>query len=352
MTKYLLKATAFLVAVIVASHTLVAQDVHFSQYNASPLLLNPSLAGMNAGDYRAYANFRTQWVTLSKSNTYRTFAGGADLAIGKVTKYNSFAGLGLSFFSDQAGDLSLNSNRVDLSFAYHFMLNHRGTMQLSAGLQGGINIRSISQDRAIYGSQYDHALGTADPNGTREYLGKQRVIYGDAGLGLLYSAMTRNGTNIYFGFGLGHINRPKISFMPSGVDGTAGKYEKLAMKYTLHGGAAIPVNNRVSIMPSFMVLLQGAAYEFNVGCHMKTTLGNVKLSKTALYFGAYYRGLYDAAIITTRVDVKGFTCGLSYDINISKLMPASKTVGAPEISLMYQGGFRKKPRPGHCPTMF
>lgn len=351
MRKSILKALMIAAFAGIFGHAAQAQDIHFSQYNASPLVLNPALAGMNTGDYRAYANFRTQWVTLSK-NTFRTFAGGADMAIGKVTKHNSFAGLGLSFFSDQAGDLNLNSNHVDLSFAYHFMLNRKGTMQLSAGVQGGLNVRSINQSRAVYGSQYDPVTGNVDPNGTREILGRNRIIFADASLGLLYSAVTRKDVNIYCGFALSHLNQPRVSFQPSGVDVVEKASDKLRMKVTIHGGASIPLNNRVAIMPNFMVLVQGKAYEFNLGCHLKTTLGNVKMSKTAIYFGAQYRGLYDAVIVSGRLDVKGVTCGLSYDFNISKLLPASKTVGAPEISLMYQGAFRKKPRPGHCPDMF
>src|ERR1041384_3935368 len=96
--------------------------------------------------------FRTQWVTVSQGNTYRTFAGGGDMAIGKITKYNSFAGLGISFFADQAGDISFNSDRVDLSFAYHFMLNRRGTQQISAGIQGAFNYRSINPAKAQFDS--------------------------------------------------------------------------------------------------------------------------------------------------------------------------------------------------------
>ncbi len=351
MKNYLHKAITLAGLWLMFCQPLLAQDLHFSQYNASPLVLNPSLAGMNAGDYRAYANFRTQWVTLSKNNTYRTFAGGADMAIGKITRANSFAGIGLSFFSDQAGDLNLNSNHVDLTVAYHFMLNRRGTMQLSAGVQGGLNVRSINQARGVYGSQYDPNTGVVNPNSTGEFLGKTKIIFADAAIGMLYSAVTRKGTNIFCGFSLGHINQPKISFQPSGVDGQV-KPEKLAMKITIHGGASIPVTDRVSVLPNFMVLVQGTSYEFNVGCHIKAALGNVKLSKTAIYLGAQYRGLFDAVIVSTRLDVKGFTCGLSYDFNISKLMPATKTIGAPEISLMYQGSFRKRPRPGHCPVMF
>ena len=329
-----------------------AQDTHFSQYNSAPMMLNPALAGLNAGDYRVYANFRTQWVTVSKGNTYRTFAAGADVAVGKVTKRNSFAGIGLSFTGDQAGDIHLNTNHIDLTVAYHFMLNHRGTQQISAGIQGGFNMRSIDPSRAVYDSQYDPVTGQADPNGARESFGRTKVMFADASLGVLYSGVFRHGTNLFFGFGLSHLTQPKISFLPSGVDKSNANLERLYMKVTLHGGMSIPVGDRVSIMPNFLVLVQGRAYEFNLGCHLRAQVGDMKTGNTALYFGAQYRGLLDAVIVSGRMDIKGVSIGLSYDINISKLMPASKTIGAPEVSLMYQGLFKKKPHPGHCPNMF
>ena len=351
MQKHLFKQ--LLTAGIVLFATAVnAQDIHFSQYNSSPLNLNPAFAGLNTCDYRAYANFRTQWLTVSAGNTYRTFAGGADMAIGKITKYNSFAGLGISFMSDQAGDINFNSNRVELSFAYHFMLNRKGTMQISAGLQGAFNHRSINPSKASFDSQYDPATGTVDPNGTRENFGRTKVMFGDAGLGLIFSALAKRGSNFYAGFSLNHVNQPKISFYPSGQDASSTGNERLYMKLTIHGGAALPVGKRLSVMPNFLVLLQGPSFEFNVGCNFKTVLGNSTTSSTALHLGAQYRGVLDAVIINARVDVKGFSCGLSYDINVSKLLPASHSIGAPEIALMYQGCARKKPRPGHCPVMF
>lgn len=330
----------------------VAQDTHFSQYNSSPMLLNPALAGLSAGDYRVYANFRTQWMTVSHGNTYRSFAGGADMTIGKITKYNSFAGVGLSFYSDQAGDIHLNANRIDVTFAYHFMLNHRGTQQISAGIQGGFNMRSIDPSKAIYDTQFDPVTGMTDPNGPRESYGRTKVMFADAGAGLLYSGIFKRGTNVFLGFSLGHLNQPKISFLPSGVESSNKSLQRLAMKVTVHGGMSIPVGSRLAVMPNFMVLVQGASYEFNVGCHLRAQVGNIKTDATALYIGAQYRGLMDAVIVSGRMDIKGFTMGLSYDINISKLMPASKTVGAPEVSLMYQGSFKKKSRPWHCPAMF
>ncbi len=352
MIKYLQKAI-FVTSIVLCFTNANSQDIHFSQYNSSPLALNPALAGMNTCDYRIYANFRTQWMTVSTGNTYRTFAGGADMSVGRITKYNSFAGLGISFFSDQAGDINFNSNRVDLSFAYHFMLNRKGTMQISAGIQGGFNHRSINASKATFDSQYDPANGTVDPNGTRENFGRNRVLFGDAGIGLLYSAMTKKESNVYFGFALNHINQPRISFYPSGQNASTTGNQRLNMKVTVHGGASIPVGARLSVMPNFLVWVQGPAYQFNLGCNFKTALGNdSKRSTTALHLGVQYRGLLDAVIVHARFDVKGFSAGLSYDINVSKLMVASKSIGAPEVSLMYQGCARKKPRPGHCPVMF
>lgn len=354
-TKTMKKSLQFLIilaaVVMLLPGNSKAQDTHFSQYNASPMLLNPALAGLNAGDYRVYANFRTQWMTVSKGNTYRSFAGGADLTIGKATKYNSFAGIGLSFVSDQAGDVHLNTNSIQLTPAYHFMLNRKGTQQISGGLQVGFNIRTIDPSRAIFDSQYDPATGAINTT-TGESFGRTKVMYIDAGIGLLYNGIFKNETQFFIGCGLSHVNQPKISFLPSGVTTEKQSLQRLAMKTTIHGGMSIRLGSRIALMPNFLILVQGASQEFNIGCHLRTTVGNIKMSKTALYFGAQYRGLKDAVIVSGRMDIKGFTLGLSYDINISKLIPASKTIGAPEVSLMYQGAFNKKPRPGYCPAMF
>ncbi|MFN8286514.1 MAG: PorP/SprF family type IX secretion system membrane protein [Chitinophagales bacterium] len=352
MAKNLLKSVFVTVVMALLALQGIAQDIHFSQYYASPMQLNPALAGMNNCDYRIYANFRTQWVTVSTGNTYRTVAGGADMSIGKVTKYNSFAGLGISFFSDQAGDLNFNTNRIDLSFAYHFMLNRKGTMQISTGIQGAFNYNSINPSKATFDSQYDPTTGIADPNGQKESFAKTRVMFGDAGFGLLYSAIVKQQTNFFLGFALNHLNQPKMSFQPNGTTNDGSGFERLYMKITIHGGASLPVGKRLAIQPHFLALVQGPSYQFNLGCNFKTTLGNVTTSRTALHLGVQYRGLLDAVVLSTRIDVKGFGAGLSYDINVSKLTPASHSVGAPEVSIMYQGCARKKPHPGHCPALF
>jgi len=41
-----------------------AQDVHFSQFFASPISLNPALSGSHNYDLRIVDNYRNQWFTL------------------------------------------------------------------------------------------------------------------------------------------------------------------------------------------------------------------------------------------------------------------------------------------------
>lgn len=354
MKKLLRRLMTGMCVIALATAGAYAQDIHFSQYNQAPILLNPAFSGLNNCDYRAAANFRVQWLTVSSGNTYRTAAGSFDMAIGKVTKWNSFAGFGVAFMSDQAGDINFNTNRALVTLAYHFVLDRKGTQQISAGIQGAFNHRGINPSKATFDSQYDPITGLVDPNGTKETFGRNRIFYGDVGIGMIYSGLvgpSSNKSNIYFGVSIDHLNQPKISFLPNQVDNSNNGNERLYFKTQIHGGASVPMGKRLALQPNFLVMVQGPSYEFNVGCNLKATLGNINYSKTALVLGAQYRGLLDAMVIQARVDVKGFSVGASYDINLSKLTPASQTIGGPEASLMYTGCLSKKPRPGICPNM-
>jgi len=119
---------------------LKAQDIHFSQYNAQPLLLNPALSGLNDCDYRVGAIFRMQWFSISQGNTYRTTSAFADMIVYKPERGSNYLGAGISFFSDQAGDLNYNTNKVDLSLAYHIILDRSTKQSFSLGLQECIQV--------------------------------------------------------------------------------------------------------------------------------------------------------------------------------------------------------------------
>ena len=332
----------------------MAQDIHFSQFAMSPLLLNPALAGMSQGNYRTYANFRTQWNTIAGGAAYRTMAGGADMAIGKTTRYSSYAGIGLSFFSDHAGAAGFETDRVSATVAYHLVVNRDKNMSLSLGIQGSLNHTGFDPGKATYDFNYDPATGVVNTAQKESYT-RSSVFYGDIGAGVFYNVSLRRGTDIYIGAGLSHINQPSLSFDPGGHNSLA---EKLYMKFTTHGGATIRFEKQFCLIPNFFVMIQGPAHQYNIGMIAKMHVGNQVLSKTYLFFGAQMRMAHalsipmaDAVIIHSRVDYRKFTLGLSYDINVSSLASSSSTFGAPEISVVYTITSKFKPRPGYCPVM-
>jgi type IX secretion system PorP/SprF family membrane protein len=330
-----------------------AQDVHYSQFNYAPMQLNPALAGLSNCDYRLALNARTQWNNLSSSgNTYSTFGASGDFAIGNVTKINSFAGIGISVNSDIAGATAYNEDVADITAAYHFMLDRRGNASLSAGLQVGVNYRGFNASKATFVSQYNPGTGQYDPSQSGETFARTSMIYVDAGLGALYSQYFKNRKcNVYLGLAVNHVNQPNISWYTPGLynnDKSSG--DKLYAKVTIHGGGSFEVSSQVAIMPTFMFLLQGPYQEYDFGSLLRIGLGNL-MNRYYVYFGAQYRAPLDAVIIQARFDYKGVMLGLSYDINVSKLIPGTQTVGAPELAFMYTGCFRKKPHPFLCPTM-
>lgn len=336
--------------------SITAQDIHFSQFAMSPLLLNPALGGLSNADYRMYANFRTQWNTISGGNAYRTLAGGVDMAIGKASQSGSFAGIGVSFFSDQSGVAGFQTNNVSLTAAYHIMLSRRRNMSLSVGLEGDFNSRGFDPSKATYDFNYDQITGTVN-NTQKETFTRTKIYYGSVGAGIFFTTTLKSGTDIYIGTSLSHINQPNISFF-SGATTSNIFNENLNMKFTAHGGAAVVLSKKLCIIPNFFMMIQGPASQYNAGAMMKIQIGNHVLSKNFLYLGSQIRFangvdavVADAVIIHARYDYKSLTIGLSYDINISQLSVATSTFGAPEVSVMYTITTKHKSRQGYCPIM-
>ena len=69
----ILKKVFFGIMIICASAYAKSQDLHFSQYFNSPLLINPANTGFAPdADWRAGANYRNQWQGVL-TNPYKTF---------------------------------------------------------------------------------------------------------------------------------------------------------------------------------------------------------------------------------------------------------------------------------------
>lgn len=335
-------------AFVLTAFTVKAQDIHFSQFNNSPLTLNPALAGTTAW-IRAGMQYRTQWSAVTVP--YKTLGASFDVKSKKrwikvenqTEKYrqsddNGF-GWGVNLYSDKAGDGQMGSLQANLSLAYQIMLG--GKSMLAAGLQGGMVQRSINFDKLYWGNQYDptssQGYNTAiDPKENRS---NDNFIVPDVGAGLIYTykkseRYMRGGDqfDLTLGGGVFHVNQPKYSFLDSG--------EKLYMRMTFHGNSMIGISNTsIAVAPGFMIAKQGPNQEVFLGTMIRYMLredskytGFVKGANVSA--GGYYRNK-DAFVAVAMFEFSSYGIGLSYDFNVSGLKTVSSGRGGFEITLRF-----------------
>src|SRR5690606_20812216 len=120
-----------------------------------------------------------------------------------------------------------------------------------------------------------------------------------------------------------------------------GDETRLYRKLTFHGqGEFRRENSGVTILPGFMMFLQGPNKEITLGSSFKFLLKSA--SRSTSYFdeitfslGTYFR-VGDAVMVNGVLDLAGFSIGAGYDLNVSKLSVATKGVGGMEFFLRYR----------------
>ncbi len=340
----------------------MAQDPRFSQYNASPLTLNPAMTGLFNGNYRVSAIYRSQWRSILNDEAtplFRTFSGAVDMRFGNIGNMGDAFGVGLAFLTDKAGEAQFGTNQLNLSFAYHKSLSKDGNQYLTLGIQAGAAQRGLNYNNLRFGNQFD-GEGFNPTINPGEVIGDNQFMFFDVNAGLMYyyaSKKNKGRFNVYAGFAISHLNTPNMSFYE-------GQNADLPMKYTGTAGAQLPLGKRsqVDLVPSLMVLSQGPAFEMNMGTMVKFFFDKSDPQGNAFYVGPYYRivgrdnvtdkgGIAsEALILAARLDFEGFNLGLSYDLNFSELTNATNTRGAFELSLAYVGGFGKHASKTICPS--
>jgi len=317
------KIISFLFFLSLAGAALRAQDIHYSQFNASPQNLNPAQAGLFDGDWRFVGNYRSQWSSIPVP--YKTFSLAADTRL-KTKLKNDVPGVGLVVNNDRSGDSKFTTTQIFVSGSYIKKLTSDSANFLSIGIQPGITTKSFDINALTFDNQYDgDQFNGALPSG--ENFDRTRITYLDLGAGVGYLWRKTNRTKLNVGASFFHINRPKQSFFNNSDI-------KLDMKTTLSGIGQFPVAAKLDLLPTFMYQRQGKFQETLLGVFGKYYLKPVNGVETAVSLGGFYR-LKDAFILAANIDYRSFNVGLSYDVNLSKLKEASNSRGGFEISVIY-----------------
>jgi type IX secretion system PorP/SprF family membrane protein len=311
-----------------------AQDVHFTQFDAQPLTVNPAFTGNFDGQVRAAAIYRSQWQSVTTG--YTTYGASVDMPLVHDLSIDDYLAGGLQLYNDRAGDGNLQNFVGMLSIAYHkgFGVNEsrNRASQLSVGFQGGYAEKSIDLSKLYFGDEYNS--GAFVPGTSQEYhLGVgNSVHYYVVNAGISFAQRAGDNFSYILGVAANNLNQPSQSFEKK----TNSQVVGLSMRYTGELGIMLGINDRFSLRPAVLYQTQSSASEIIAGNEFHLVVGNAEVRQfsTAVFLGGWYR-TGDAVMITGGVEFKGFRVGVSYDYNTSSLKTASNGNGGFELSLRY-----------------
>lgn len=301
-----------------------SQDIHFSQFNNTPLMLNPALVGDFQGKGRYIVNYRNQWRSISK-NSYKTYAFSADYSFLK----EKFAA-GLSLYKDLAGDGNMSTSEINLTVASKIRISKNNFFKL--GIQASLSQKRIDINKLTWNSQFDgNIINTNMSSGEINY--RESFNYLDFATGFLWTHRYKNKSKLNLGMSAFHVNQPLNKFLSD--------YEPINIRWCFHADFSFPLNtSHLILYPSLHVLKERFFNEINIGAIIKYKLGQTlvnskETSLSYLLFGVYYR-YNDAIIPYFKINYKNYLdiC-FTYDINVSKFVTASNLRGGLEISLIY-----------------
>lgn len=324
---------------IISASIANAQDFHFSQYNQTPLLINPALTGSGLGNHRAGVNYREQGTFFTKGYVSQSvFYDGKYSFNGKRNKnvIEDYFGLGVIFVNDRAGDSRMGVTQIGLSISYFKELIENNLF--SIGFQGSFGQRSIDFTNLRWGSQYMN--NAYNENIPPEYTANgENYSYPDVSTGISWKYQKDKYLNTRLGASFHHINNVKLKYLDV-------ENEILDRKYLIHGELAYMIKNTVvTFIPSFLYEHQGKVQEGLAGMLLKLQVSesnySSKLIENWVGFGAYHR-FKDSFILTLVVSSKNTRIGFNYDFNTSSLSRASNYKGAVELSLVFHLPYTKR----------
>jgi len=319
---------------------LFSQDIHFSQFNFSPLNQNPALTNLFDGDFRFVGNYKNQWPTVPVR--YNTFSISAESNFATLNNNDRIGG-GLVFFFDRAGDSRFTSLNTALSLSYVYNFGKNSAHSLAYGIQLGLVNRSFSYDKLSFDNQWNGEQ--YDPNiSIDESFSRTRINFFDLNMGLAYQYKKTERTNFTLGFSTSHINQPSQTFFNS-------KTVRLNPRFNVHTRAQVKVAAKWDIVPEVQYQHQDTKFEVCWGMHSKYYITESSKRSVALNTGIYARST-DAIWALVGVDYNQLQFNVSYDINLSALNKASRYNGGIEMSVIYiLSRVKKINKPGAvCPA--
>ena len=294
-------------------NTLMAQDIHFSQIDINPVLYNPAYSGFFDGTGRFGISYRNQWASVSKA--FSTVAATAEVSLMRRRYYRDGFNIGFLLYTDRAGTLHYGTSAGNIILSYYKALGSNNNTFISVAAEGGMGQAGFSLEE----------IEMRDPDDDFE---STSTSFHTFGAGVAWFYQPNDSWYMKVGFSGRNLNRPNISYL--GLDNTY-----IERKFTVYARAEFRQGGFVSVLPLAACMIQDNNREIMIGCDAKWYLSESSNSQISISGGLHYRWL-DALLAEFTVEYHAFLFALTYDANISKLTPASKSIGSLEISVVYR----------------
>jgi type IX secretion system PorP/SprF family membrane protein len=321
-----------------------AQDLHFSQFFASPISFNPANTGLFLGLFRVGGNYKNQWFSIPVP--YHSAALYGDINFGRRAR-NEYGvyGIGLNIAQDVAGDGDLSVTKVGFNNAAHFSLgtDKYYTLSLGAGVtwvQKKINFSQLTWGNQWTGVDFNPNQYNLEP------ITKSSISFFDLSGGARFTAFINEAYLIHYNVAAHHINRPQESFLGNSTN-------KLQTKWANSIGGSGIINDNWGAIAEIMYTFQGKAAESVIYALASYNLVWDPYQHKALLFGLNAR-LGDAIAPVIGYEYERWRFILNYDVNVSGLRKYTNYRGGLELSVVYiadsQKFKRKRPRSIPCPV--
>lgn len=335
------KLIIFILLALVSVTGVQAQDIHFSQYYASPLTLNPALTGKFNGLWRVTAIYRDQYrnSVSQQSYAYMTPSASVDFSLLKNKLKTDALGVGAVMLFDKVG--GMQTLKAGLSLAYHKGLDKNNKYHLALGIQGIYGNRNIDADYTFeeelipQPTFIDDAYITSITGPVNSF---------DMNAGLLFDGKFTDYMTFYGGYTFFNILRHKDDFIAN----SSGEPQfETPFRHVAHAGFEFEVK-KFLIIPGALYQTTTKTNEINFGSTFGYKLTSKKSKTTTLFLGAWYR--WDVAVIAKAgVDFENFRLTGAYDLGIVGLGKdlrndtGARMPNAFEVAISYFGPYGTPP---------
>ena len=294
-----LTVAAFVVFCFLSS-PLRSQDIHFSQTDFNPILLNPAYSGFFDGAGRFGLSYRNQWASVSKA--FQTIAATAEIPVVR-RRYNH-------------DGISIGGG-VIFEACVRILLQALGDGGFVAGAEP-----FQAADLAV---ELSDNIELVDPS---DDIQSNSATFLTIGAGIAWFYQPNDDFYLKLGLSGRNLNQPDISYL--GLSD-----EKLYRKFNVYARCEYRNGGNLGLLPLATVTVQNKYMEAMVGCDTKYYLSESSDHYVSIGAGLHYRWR-DAALVQFSLEYNSFIFALLYDANLSKLTPASRSIGSFEMNIVYR----------------